>query len=46
METVGDRIKQARKARGMSRPELSSASGVKYPTLAGIENADQSSREN
>lgn len=27
--------------RGMSRPELAKASGIKYPTLAGIENNDQ-----
>lgn len=40
--TVGDRIKEARKARdGMSRPELSRLSGVPYPTLAGLENGDQ-----
>lgn len=39
--TVGDRIREARKARGLSRPELAKRSGVKYPTLAGIENDDQ-----
>ncbi|WP_312252743.1 S24 family peptidase [Stenotrophomonas sp.] len=41
MNTVGDRIKEARKLRGMSRPELAEAARVKYPTLAGIENNDQ-----
>ncbi|NJC47348.1 UNVERIFIED_ORG: phage repressor protein C with HTH and peptisase S24 domain [Xanthomonas campestris] len=39
--TIGDRIKQARLSRGMTRPQLSEAAGVKYPTLAGIENNDQ-----
>ncbi len=39
--TIGDRIKQARAARGMSRPELAEAARIKYPTLAGIENNDQ-----
>lgn len=39
--TIGDRIKEARKLRGMSRPDLVKASGIKYPTLAGIENNDQ-----
>lgn len=41
MNTVGDRIKEARRVRGMSRPELAEAARVKYPTLAGIENNDQ-----
>lgn len=41
--TVGERIKDARKARQMSRPELARSAGVKYPTLAGLENDDQSS---
>ncbi|MCF8799223.1 XRE family transcriptional regulator [Xanthomonas campestris] len=39
--TIGERIKQARQLKGMTRPQLSEASGVKYPTLAGIENNDQ-----
>lgn len=39
--TIGDRIKQARQLKGMTRPQLVEASGVKYPTLAGIENNDQ-----
>lgn len=39
--TIGDRIKQARQHRGMSRPKLAEAAGIKYPTLAGIENNDQ-----
>lgn len=42
MMTLGDRIKAARKLRGFTRPQLSDLSGVKYPTLAGIENNDQS----
>lgn len=41
--TLGTRIREARQARKMSRPELSRRSGVKYPTLAGIENDDQTS---
>jgi len=41
--TVGDRIKEARKALKMERGELSRLSGVPYPTLAGLENGDQSS---
>lgn len=41
MNTVGDRIKEARKLRGMSRPQLAEVARVKYPTLAGIENNDQ-----
>ncbi|RWU12486.1 helix-turn-helix domain-containing protein [Xanthomonas phaseoli pv. manihotis] len=40
-KTIGDRIREARKARGMTRPELAKESGIKYPTLAGIENNDQ-----
>jgi len=39
--TIGDRIKQARSLRGMSRPQLAEAAKIKYPTLAGIENNDQ-----
>ena len=39
--TVGARIKQAREAKGLSRPQLSERSGVPYPTLAGLENGDQ-----
>lgn len=41
MTTVGKRIVQARKARGLSRPELADAAKIKYPTLAGLENGDQ-----
>ncbi len=42
--SVGQRITEARKARdNMSRKELAALSGVPYPTLAGIENGDQSS---
>lgn len=39
--TIGERIKQARSLRGMSRPQLAEAAKIKYPTLAGIENNDQ-----
>lgn len=39
--TIGERIKEARKVRGLSRPQLAEAAGIKYPTLAGIENNDQ-----
>lgn len=39
--TVGQRIKQARKAAGITRTELAERSGVPYPTLAGLENGDQ-----
>jgi phage repressor protein C with HTH and peptisase S24 domain len=39
--TIGDRIKQARQLRDMSRPQLAEAAHIKYPTLAGIENNDQ-----
>lgn len=41
--TVGSRIKTAREAKGMSRPELAERAGIKYPTLAGLENGDQQS---
>jgi phage repressor protein C with HTH and peptisase S24 domain len=41
--TIGSRIKQARAAAGMTRNDLVKASGVPYPTLAGIENSDQES---
>lgn len=43
MNTIGERIKKAREERRLSRPELAERSGVKYPTLAGIENGDQAS---
>ncbi len=39
--TLGDRIKQARKAKKMSRTALAAGANIKYPTLAGIENNDQ-----
>lgn len=41
MNTIGERIKEARRVRGMSRPQLAEAAKIKYPTLAGIENNDQ-----
>lgn len=43
MTTVGDRIKWVRGKRGMERKDLARLSGIPYPTLAGIENADQAS---
>jgi phage repressor protein C with HTH and peptisase S24 domain len=41
--TIGDRIKMARERLGMSRPDLAKAADIPYPTLAGIENGDQTS---
>lgn len=41
--TVGSRIIQSRKALNWTRPELAQRAGVPYPTLAGLENGDQSS---
>lgn len=41
--TIGERIKQARTLRNMTRSSLSEAADIKYPTLAGIENGDQAS---
>ncbi|PJJ99965.1 cI repressor protein [Lysobacteraceae bacterium NML75-0749] len=41
--TLGQRIIEARKARNLSRRQLSELSGVGYPTLAGIENDAQKS---
>lgn len=41
--SVGKRIKEAREAKGLSRPQLADLTGIKYPTLAGIENGDQGS---
>ncbi len=41
MNTIGERIKEARRVRNMSRPQLAEAARIKYPTLAGIENNDQ-----
>lgn len=41
MNTIGERIKEARRLRGLSRPQLAEAAKIKYPTLAGIENNDQ-----
>lgn len=43
MATVGERIKEARKLRNMSRPALAEKTGIPYPTLAGLENGDQAS---
>lgn len=40
--TVGERIKEVRAQLGMTRADLSRAADVPYPTLAGIENSDQS----
>ena len=41
MTTVGKRIAQARRARGLSRPELAEAAHMRYATLAGLENGNQ-----
>lgn len=41
MNTIGERIKEARRLRSLSRPQLAEAAKIKYPTLAGIENNDQ-----
>lgn len=41
--TIGERIKQARADRQMSRTELARVTSIPYPTLAGIENGDQDS---
>ena len=43
MDTLGSRIKLARQRRKMSRVQLAEKSKVPYPTLAGIENDDQTS---
>lgn len=40
---MGDRIKAERKAKGLERNDLVRLTGIKYPTLAGIENGDQAS---
>jgi transcriptional regulator with XRE-family HTH domain len=42
-ETLGARLKHWRKERGLSRPKLSSLSGVPYSTIAEIENEEQHS---
>lgn len=41
--TVGERIKQGRQRKRMTRPDLAKATDIPYPTLAGIENSDQAS---
>jgi transcriptional regulator with XRE-family HTH domain len=38
---IGQRIRQERTAKGISRAELCRRADIKYPTLAGIENGDQ-----
>lgn len=43
MVTIGDRIKAEREGRNLTRKDLAALAGVPYPTLAGIENSDQSS---
>lgn len=40
--TIGTRIKDVRDERGITRPQLAKLTGIPYPTLAGIENDDQS----
>ncbi|MCI1145943.1 helix-turn-helix domain-containing protein [Stenotrophomonas maltophilia] len=37
METIGDRVKKARQAINMTRPQLAAASGVGYSTLSELE---------
>jgi len=37
METIGDRVKKAREAINMTRPQLAAASGVGYSTLSELE---------
>lgn len=39
--TLGERILQARTEKRWTRRQLADASGVPYPTLAGLENSDQ-----
>lgn len=39
--TVGERIVEARNAKGWTRRELQAASGIPYSTLAGLEVGDQ-----
>ena len=41
--SLAKRIVEARKARGWDRMQLAEASGVPYPTLAGLETSDQKS---
>lgn len=41
--TIGGRIKAEREAQGISRKDLAARCKIPYPTLAGIENADQES---
>lgn len=43
MSTVGQRIVKARELKEWTRTQLSAASGIPYPTLAGLENGDQQS---
>lgn len=38
----GERIKSEREAQKLERKELAAKAGIPYPTLAGIENGDQS----
>jgi phage repressor protein C with HTH and peptisase S24 domain len=40
---IGQRIKEARKARQMTRPQLAESAGIPYPTLAEIESGRQKS---
>lgn len=41
--SLGQRIVEAREAKGWSRKRLADESGVPYPTLAGLESSDQKS---
>lgn len=40
---IGKRIRETREELGLSRTDLAKLTGIKYPTLAGIENGDQES---
>lgn len=42
LPTLGSRLVHARRERRISRAELARRAGIPYPTLAGIENEDQS----
>lgn len=39
--SIGTRIREEREAQKIKRPELAKRAGIPYPTLAGIENGDQ-----
>ena len=39
--SIGTRIREEREALNIKRPDLAKRTGIPYPTLAGIENGDQ-----